>query len=94
MDIYCKNNKCPICEKDIKWFGKSRLRCSCDNGCYGFDRWMKEGMGGTFVIFGEVIDINRHGTGRYKEYKFNEVKERIEYWREDYRYLAEILERS
>ena len=94
MDIYCKDDKCPICEADIEWYYKSKLRCSCKNGCYGFDRWKKEGMGGTFVIFGEVMDIHKYGTKEYRDYKLNEVKERIEYWKEDYRYLAEILERN
>ena len=87
---------CPICEKDLTINLNSYWTTECKNGCYkmSFDK-------GTIVsVFGEEIKMKwttAKLTDEEIEDKFKEfndiIEEKIKYWKEDYRYLAEILER-
>lgn len=99
MDVYCKDKKCPICEGHMKHLRDDSLRCT--NNCYNLilaDYFM--GNISHFVMFFPINGC----TNDPKDYLclshdssseiLEEVKQRIEYWKKDYRYLAEILERN
>lgn len=88
-------HKCPICEKELVISINNDWAEECNNGCYklSFQHSSK------VSIFGEEIKLiwpkNKDATDREAIEEFNhKLSERINYWREDYRYLAEILDRK
>lgn len=88
-----KNWVCPICENRMGIDRKSPPDRSCGNGCFTAHTDYGETQ-----IYGVSIYFD-DGEGQETFYDIDDdgrdvIKERIKYWREDYRYLAEILERG
>lgn len=99
----CALEKCPICDSELMllldFFGNE---LKCRNGClyvcyddnitsYPVNTGMvKRCRVYTLRIFNETL-LRRVVDGDWRYLDFND---RIEYWKEDYRYLAEILERN
>jgi hypothetical protein len=81
MPVNCPENKCPICGNLVQHSSELGLNyhiVECPNSCYR--------------------SISRYGDKLfYMVYLFNvltpenKVKEKIKYWKENERYLAEIL---
>ncbi|MNJ90117.1 hypothetical protein D3C87_77110 [compost metagenome] len=98
IDIYCMNGKCPICSGDMKELF-SPIWQKCINGCYNvsyldanFVNIAKEKfIACTYINLSkeELFIPDKQGINGclYKE----ELLNRISYWRENDRYLAEIL---
>lgn len=109
MDIYCKKGICLICGSKLKkvhptirFKPKVNIPYFCSNGCYKMESWghmvpykaIVHYESRVFTIFGEVYTFSSlHSREEKKKVKKNLI-ERIEYLKKDYRYLAEILERS
>ena len=83
---------CPICESGMVVDYSSPPDRMCKNGCfvahvdYGEDH-----------VFGVTIGFDSSPNWGYyntERLGYEVISERIKYWKEDYRYLAEILERS
>lgn len=102
--------KCPICEKDMIFPEKpmfttyfQRNEVFCDNGCFYVEFRRKHVI--DLVKSGPIITFEIYMFGELEHYhvkshrlklleETQSVRDRIAYWKEDYRYLAEILERS
>lgn len=92
MDIYCKDCKCPICGTYDEYSQPGDF--ICPQGCYSIsstsyftdpDEVYKPIHVDHFKIFDEFFDIHQDET---KEV----IEEKINYWRENDKYLANILE--
>lgn len=96
IDVYCKDGKCPICRS--KMILKDRtaysIRQSCSNKCYTIDKVHRHGSYHRFYIFGSTLTIHRSEKEDYQISKIEKISKRIAYWKENDRYLAEILERN
>lgn len=93
IDVYCKDDKCPICERPIIPVGYNRR--GCQNSCYVMHNIDSYGSFG-FNVFREYFFIDVAVTQTLadrNESILEEVRERIKYWKEDYRYVAELLDR-
>ena len=104
------NCQCPICEKEMifperpmfsYYFQKDEVYC--DNGCFRVEFKKKQVIDlvnqGPVILFEiymfeelEHYHVKSHRLNLVKE--MQNVKDKIAYWKEDYRYLAEILERG
>lgn len=95
IDIYCDNNKCPICNSELIK-NHSGFVSSCNNKCY----IMRQDYGGvdyftTFKVFDEIIAIIYSSSSKTEKLiRERRVRNKIRYWKKDYRYVAELLERS
>lgn len=92
IDVYCKDGKCPICERDLLVTGI--FTRGCYNGCYsllnmdGYGSFMIKVFKITFYI---EIATTRAQVDLNKSY-LEDIKRHVKHWRKDYRYLAEILD--
>lgn len=83
---------CPICETGMSNYHSF---FTCKNGCFGFTTFS------TFInsvtVFNEFFQY-RHicvdDVTEENKQVIIDIKNKIEYYRKDYRYLAEILEKS
>lgn len=100
MDIYCNDGKCPICERalikvsiEVNGIIVGDYRSSCPNECYSivyntaFNYFFFFNKEPWYTVFSD--DTNKAS----KDLSIQTIKDKIAYWREDYRYLSEILER-
>lgn len=81
MDLTCKDNKCLICDSILRTMEQSRIQLkNCKNRCMS----VTIGKNGIiqFFIFGEKCEILLR----------QKIRQNIEYWKENDRYLAKILE--
>lgn len=98
IDIYCKDGKCPICNSNMKE-AFLPIWAKCINGCYivvysdlNFVNTARE----EFIAYTSVVISKEEIFVPYKQgingflYK-EELLNIISYWRENDRYLAEIL---
>ena len=107
MDIYCRNGKCLICGSKMPspFLGIINHRIfefySCENGCYTCNFLVnppykgKSHTGVEIRIFDNSFKV-ANSIPRKKKKKLNVKKriiEKVNFYKEDYRYLAEILER-
>lgn len=92
--MYFKFNprKCLICDKDTGFTGDPFIEC--DNGCCFYEA---DPQGGTVCIKifdSKLFTVDLYEPVHHDDKDVKELLELIEYWKKDYRYLAEILERS
>lgn len=90
IDIYCKDGKCPICDSEMKveycdtFYDNDYY---CRNKCYQIEIFSHDKQQHDVVLFDvEYIEIENFDD---KE----KVKKRIQYWKENDRYLMKLLER-
>lgn len=94
IDIYCKDNKCPICEKDIIQKGIIVREWHCENECYRIQEYEQSDLSETYYVyvFGRAVgNINTKKSN--KEFEEEAVRKAIRYMKKNNRYLAEILDR-
>lgn len=100
MDIYCNDGCCPICSsnmiKNTSFFSKINMKCK--NGCYRFFILKPTPKGNQIAHF-FVFEI-------HSEFLFNspcnpiksfyecQIIEKINYWKENERYLLKLMESS
>lgn len=97
IDIYCKNGKCPICEKDITEKGIIVRKWICENGCYEIHEYEGQDTYDTYYayVFGQATGRIDHNVHEYIRVEIEEgVKRAIRYFKKKDRYLAEILARK
>lgn len=83
--------KCPICHNDMINHEFTYVPTECRNGC--FYRFYHPS--GTIII--KIFDeefVHVSGYSLHKEKLHNEILDKIEYWKENDRYLLKILELS
>lgn len=99
IDIYCNDGKCPICDRIIDFEPYASMGL-CPNGCYSF---MYGPAVHGFAVFGREnfynvpLSLKDHGDRllwRLPVDKWEEVIEKIKYYKENDHYLAEILLRE
>ena len=91
----------------IMFKSEIKIPCYCKNGCYEFNSYIiykkvKSSksyivMGyrnKRFKIFDEFFDMTNLLSRKEKKKLKKEMIKKIMYWKEDYRYIAEILERN
>lgn len=91
-------DNCPICGREMKsGLNADILDIWCGNSCYSLEI---DGSYTTVTFFSlstknleDIIVLVKYREDEYK-FRLKQVFERIEYWRKDYRYIAEILERN
>lgn len=94
LEVYCKDNKCPICSNKLRKNGIVVRMLICDNGCFQIQEYEQHDLSNTCYIsvFGKsVAVINTKQLNR--EYEEGKMYKAINYWKENDRYLAEILSR-
>lgn len=93
VDIYCKDNKCPICRSDLKStypdYVHNTLR-KCGNGCYsifiGFHTV-------NITIFNKPKRFRKEITSNMLSFSdANMIVNEIGYWMENEKYLIKLLE--
>lgn len=90
VDIYCKDGKCPICERQMI---KDYLYAKCPSSCYAI---FKGDTLTSISVFRWVFDYDKK-RNEYKpisENQENEIIEKISYWKENSRYLMELMTRK
>ncbi|MDF2534330.1 MAG: hypothetical protein K0R18_487 [Bacillales bacterium] len=88
IDIYCEKEICPICGSKMQTKESYLYRICCKNKCYEYVYWLGEPEVHTFLIFEEMVRCH------YDEYKKETeiaVKEKINFWKENDRYLVKIM---
>ena len=98
IDIYCKDEKCPICGNNIEFQFMSWNYCK-KNRCYAFIQYedYKDdiNININLAIFNKRFEFNSLDDSDYIEKIKNQLIEEIKYWKENDRYLVQILmERS
>lgn len=97
IDIYCKDRKCPICERDLEEdHDLIHLYSSpdyfCPNRCYQLIYYL------TFVdimVFDKTFDeMPLEDPEKTMKRRVNELRDLIKYWKKNDRYLMRILEES
>jgi hypothetical protein len=87
FDLYRENRICPICDGKMIKYDHSH---ECTNGCYE----IHFGYGNEeFIIFGENITTVWDEDMGFTFFAKLKIKKKIKYWKQDERYLAEILMR-
>lgn len=92
IDIFCIDRKCPICNKKmeiLKYKTMPEEDVSCINDCYSvisrYDQYF-------VYIFGDFqIMMSKNNIDKEIE---KSIVEKINYWKENDRYLVEILSRE
>lgn len=91
IDIYCKDGKCPICSRQMRieycdtFMGNDYY---CDNKCYQIEIYSRDDVQFDMKVFGEYFETGDDFPG-----EIDKVIERIKHWKENDRYLIELLER-
>lgn len=92
IDIYCKDMKCPICEKELIT-DEHKFKIKCQNKCYGAILYYPDVD--KFFIFEKEFDV-----GWTEEFSDKDIinkqkkaiRDQIYYWKENDRYLMKIME--
>lgn len=90
---YFNIKECPICGKDLRDKGLISYDRYCTNKCYriqGYEQIDSYDFNYYIYIFGEYVSKITSGEEEIEFGDFIDV--RIEYWKEDDRYLAKIME--
>lgn len=101
MDIYCRNGKCLICGSKLSTFYPHYFNATCKNGCYEYEfMWTynvvknKEYDIVEFKVFNESYQITTLLNRKEKKKLKKKMIDKIKFYKENYRYLAEILEKG
>lgn len=95
-ELHKDGSACPICNKELKksiYISKNDFLAICKNNCFAYD--MNE-MDLRVRIFTDIYANTEKAlkeNKNFKKYSAFAVREKIAYWKENNRYLAEILER-
>ncbi|MDF2534340.1 MAG: hypothetical protein K0R18_497 [Bacillales bacterium] len=94
IDIYMQNKKCPICDGRVK-FDVESMATNCVNGCYTFGYNEVSGSDVSIIVNldgnkGYFNLVKRDGETKYRKQE-TQIRERIEYWKENDRYLIKII---
>lgn len=96
IQILSPDCKCPICERElaVELFTRidSRKSYCCPNECFVYYDHITEASINLFYDDFYVISDKLSHIVVYD--KIEDVQKKIEYWKENYRYVAEILERK
>lgn len=85
-------NFCPICESELEHRYKfDYYPILCKNGCFSHNVTHE---GNIVSIFEVTLYFNEHLSKGHSDRAMNNMNRLIEKWKKDYRYLAEILNRS
>lgn len=99
-DLYKSGSTCPICRSELQttiFNDETDFITNCNNRCFSFSG---ERLNVTVRIFDEFFSTTK-GSGlvpynykvkKYLPYIESIIKDKIDYWKENDRYLAEILE--
>lgn len=83
---------CPICDKQMI---RDADDFDCKNGCLNLCFWVSVNDKGKYVDMCEITIFKKSSFLYYEEVnQIEEAQLKIDYWKENYRYLAEILERA
>jgi len=105
-NILFPDSKCLICDcyvNPIDYVEKSNSLYNCENKCcfyrsYEFFNHINKGTVLSHVhyysIFGAVFSFSSDSLDEEKEKVLNNIRKRVSYWKENDRYLAEILGRD
>jgi hypothetical protein len=89
---------CPICGSKTRFVPDEEPDRACINGCITFSVAYDESQiyGATVEFDDEDYNLNFFGDAKYFSLpkEINKLRERIKYWKENDRYLAEILIRK
>lgn len=91
IDIYCEDNKCPICERNLIEKNSDQKRVDCPNKCYTL---YKGKTIHAFFIFKSSFQYDRIANNYKPISKIleKEIVKEIEYWKENDRYLMALME--
>ncbi|AEO93713.1 gp455 [Bacillus phage G] len=96
--IRCKNEKCPICDSkvdiDDRAFNGNNASLRCSNGCYVV-RGVMESLNSFYfnvIIFKDESSYYKSNVALEEKIKrVNAIYDKIEYWKENDKYLIKIL---
>lgn len=94
MDIY-RPSLCPICEVKMENLpGGHVYFLKCKSNCYSVRKEKDKGDEiYSITIFDAKIRIRKYMEYRHMKIQEKSICDRIKYWKKDYRYLAELLDR-
>lgn len=83
--------RCPICNDMMESLSKHSIKLRCKRGCYS-----RAATSVTMVetVFGEEFVFDMFDGSSTWEKKEARLNKKIEYWKKNDRYLAELLTRS
>lgn len=87
-----KLTHCPICEKEFgPSISKQQRILSCDNDCFAFHDREHFNYSYVYLRWRDRGAIRLEGNNKGNNSVELEIAGYIKYWKEDYRYIAEIL---
>ncbi|MDF2534053.1 MAG: hypothetical protein K0R18_210 [Bacillales bacterium] len=90
IDIFASDSICPICSGKVSHIGQDEREC--ENGCYGSWDFTRTQVVGGVTLFGKEYFPFRNGGDLLKKEKL--LMERIKYWKENDRYIAELMSKE
>ncbi|MDF2534356.1 MAG: hypothetical protein K0R18_513 [Bacillales bacterium] len=94
IDIYCKDSLCPICNSKMDISPFVVFKKTCLNGCYKIDEYEQlDWTDKYYVYFFGKLFIGFNSRDIDKILKEQEVIDQIVYWKENDKYLAELIRR-
>lgn len=96
--IFCTSGKCPICNSELEQNTQNlmndMIQMECKNNCYKIMRPMKKfRLKGHFYIFDEIYNTFDTDKLNEKIKTLKNLNQKIEYWKENDRYVGEILKK-
>jgi hypothetical protein len=88
IDIYCQNNKCPICESNIVVSIFYKFDSVCVNKCYEIYRDNGSNAYAVSIFYDEDSEDETYFSIKAQEKK---IIEKINYWKENDKYLMRII---
>lgn len=89
------DSPCPICEIGLRLSNTSFMWLHCKNNCFSISTvsttWNSVGIYGKY--FNYFYDTNDMKIIEDNKQTIIDIEKEINYWKEDYRYLVEMLER-
>jgi hypothetical protein len=98
---YCLDDNCLICEKEMDVsvrdvFSRRYIYKTCINGCYALSREVENRNFSEedYSVFNEVFRLTRYHnkTDEDMNRQYIGLRRMIEYWKENDRYIARIME--
>lgn len=87
IDVFCRNDKCPICDSEINKISQSYWNCR--NSCFAIDKLNSHVF--LFRIFDEIFSLVNDNNYPNKEKHMLNIINKIKYWKENDRYLIKIM---
>lgn len=87
---------CPICESEIIKFKFPLINSRINEGCKSlcFQRFININDDHYFFIFNKIVTIGKNDSVEKIIKAEERITNSINYWKKDYRYIAEILTRE